>query len=678
MDLEDTGNAKRLRLDTDGGSQCAWRTAEYLLQLKTQAGLTQSSIGTVVDATGHLISSLLGQIKTNIMQKLDGDISHLENVLDECCSDYKDCFSKLETVFQQEKFFRDNFHLVEPLPVILCNASQSAESFLTWQRQKGIRQPVEKLPTGDYVPFLKNVEQLLNSNIVLSDVMKGHISTDGIMRDICDGNYCKSHALFGQDHTALQVIAYYDDVEVVNPLGSKRKKHKVGCFYYVLANLLPARRSVIEAVQLIAVAKTKDIRSYGVGFLLQPFLDEINVLSTGHTFIIHGEEQRLSGSVVAFCGDTPASNFLGGFKEGVGGALRMCRRCMASNVDIQNKFSEHKLSMRDEDTHEQHCQQIEDPDLRTHLSVNYGVNSWSVLRKINNFKVTECLPFDIMHVLLEGVVTKEIRLLLQHCLHLKYFSLTNLNKRIRDIDLGHNESRNRPIPIAKVTIDRDDKLGQRAAQAWCLAVNLPILIGQFVPSDDEHYYCFLTLLAILAICVATSVTAEDACLLATMTEDHHHRFCNLYPDQPVTPKMHYMVHLPSQLLSFGPLRTMWCMRFEAKNGHFKRLVKGNFKNIALSLAKQSQLYMCHRLLSSQDGSSSYLSKEDIVLSGNSSTKGKTVDFTNHPLAEQLLQTLGLNHQRALWVFRYTLPFLYLMFCKSVTKVDACAIVLLVL
>jgi hypothetical protein len=140
-------------------------------------------------------------------------------------------------------------------------------------------------------------------------------------------------------------------------------------------------------------------------------------------------------------------------------------------------------------------------------------------------------------------------LLLQHCLHLKYFSLTNLNKRIRDIDLGHNESRNRPTPIAKETIDRDNKLGQRAAQAWCLAVNLPILIGQFVPSDDEHYYCFLTLLAILAICVATSVTAEDACLLATMTEDHHHRFYNLYPNQPLTPKMHNMVYLPRQLLS---------------------------------------------------------------------------------------------------------------------------------
>ena len=57
------------------------------------------------------------------------------------------------------------------------------------------------------------------------------------------------------------------------------------------------------------------------------------------------------------------------------------------------------------------------------------------------------------------------------------------------------------------------------------------------------------------------------------------------------------------------------MRFEANNGHFKHLVKGNFKNIPLSLSKQQQLYMCHRLLSSPDGSSSYLAREDVVHSG---------------------------------------------------------------
>lgn len=60
--------------------------------------------------------------------------------------------------------------------------------------------------------------------------MNPHISSDGRLRDVCDGDYCKRHVLFGQDSTAIQVIAYYDDIEVANPLGSKRKKHKVGKF----------------------------------------------------------------------------------------------------------------------------------------------------------------------------------------------------------------------------------------------------------------------------------------------------------------------------------------------------------------------------------------------------------------------------------------------------------------
>lgn len=53
----------------------------------------------------------------------------------------------------------------------------------------------------------------------------------------------------------------------------------LGCFYYVLANLLPEKRSTVDAVQLIAVAKTKDIREHGLDSLLKPFVDEINALS---------------------------------------------------------------------------------------------------------------------------------------------------------------------------------------------------------------------------------------------------------------------------------------------------------------------------------------------------------------------------------------------------------------
>ena len=37
------------------------------------------------------------------------------------------------------------------------------------------------------------------------------------------------------------------------------------------------------------------------------------------------------------CGDIPASNYIGGFKEGVAFALRKCRRCLATGDDMRAK-----------------------------------------------------------------------------------------------------------------------------------------------------------------------------------------------------------------------------------------------------------------------------------------------------------------------------------------------------
>ena len=45
----------------------------------------------------------------------------------------------------------------------------------------------------------------------------------------------------------------------------------------------------------------------------------------------------LHGGVIALLGDTPGSNFVGGFKEGVGFALRKCRQCLATGLDIGEK-----------------------------------------------------------------------------------------------------------------------------------------------------------------------------------------------------------------------------------------------------------------------------------------------------------------------------------------------------
>lgn len=49
-----------------------------------------------------------------------------------------------------------------------------------------------------------------------------------MLRDFCDGSVIGKHGLFSCHVNALQILLYYDDVEVVNPIGSHRKVHKLG------------------------------------------------------------------------------------------------------------------------------------------------------------------------------------------------------------------------------------------------------------------------------------------------------------------------------------------------------------------------------------------------------------------------------------------------------------------
>ena len=58
---------------------------------------------------------------------------------------------------------------------------------------------------------------------------RGHQQASSeILADLCDGSHFKSHPMFGGRNKALQILFYYDDIEMCNPLGSHTKKHKLG------------------------------------------------------------------------------------------------------------------------------------------------------------------------------------------------------------------------------------------------------------------------------------------------------------------------------------------------------------------------------------------------------------------------------------------------------------------
>lgn len=90
----------------------------------------------------------------------------------------------------------------------------------------GTYSTVEKPARGYFVPFMKQLEALLNSIGSSFTSCSTHIDFN-MMKDSLHGKYFKSHEGIVNHQGSLLFSLYYDEFEIVNPIGAHRKKHKI-------------------------------------------------------------------------------------------------------------------------------------------------------------------------------------------------------------------------------------------------------------------------------------------------------------------------------------------------------------------------------------------------------------------------------------------------------------------
>jgi len=96
-----------------------------------------------------------------------------------------------------------------------------------------------------HIPLLKTLKQVLTHSDVQYELNNPREHNDNL-QDFCDGSLCKSHPLFSLDVDGLQIIGYYDELEVCNPVGSYVRSHKLGCWLFSLGNVRPQFRSSLK------------------------------------------------------------------------------------------------------------------------------------------------------------------------------------------------------------------------------------------------------------------------------------------------------------------------------------------------------------------------------------------------------------------------------------------------
>ena len=459
-------------------------------------------------------------------------------------------------------------------------------------RKKGMLVKVKNC--GYVIPMEKAIEQYLQKPEIWSEIISGHESQSDMMLDFCDGNMVKSDGYIRTHQPCLMFAINTDSIEIVNPIGTHVKKNKLDVFYWTLLNLKPALRSKWCNIQLFALCKTVYLKQYGMDKIMDNFIQTMQQLFNGMFIKVGATNHKVYGKLIVGIADTPAAAFLGNTKQSSSFSHRFCRTCNITSHELNTRLTVSELEERNSQLHLERCQSLQDMParLKPFWSKQWGLNGFSPLLKLPYINLAECLIHDPMHCLLEGIFPYATAILLQRALQEKVININWLNTQISIFPYSYLDKDNKPEQIFKSHVVENASVKQSAASQLTLCYVLPYILRKKIHLDC-FYKNYMHLCSIVQICCSPHVSVDTAGELQELVEGYLQEFKRCYPTLGLRPKHHFLLHLPIQILRYGPLRNQWLMRFESKNNSFKNYKVHNFINLSFSMAKSHQLRSCY-------------------------------------------------------------------------------------
>jgi hypothetical protein len=229
-----------------------------------------------------------------------------------------------------------------------------------------------------------------------------------------------------------------------------------------------------------------------------------------------------------------------------------------------------------------------------------GVTHRCPLLSLPYFDVTTSFQPDIMHDIVEGVIPRLLHNVLRTVVRERKISLEGFNSKLQQ---ASKQCKDRPNDLSASSLTPTGKIVGSAAQKWQLFVMLPELIGDvfFQTKSDSNrdqswkaWKTYLLLRDVTDIVMSPTVCRSQLSYLAGAIFKFLDCYASVFGSASITPKHHYLTHYPRMLEMFGPLRPLWCFRFEAKHQYFKSVISslGNYINVTYTMANRHQMRQC--------------------------------------------------------------------------------------
>ncbi|XP_036138783.1 uncharacterized protein LOC118644388 isoform X2 [Monomorium pharaonis] len=600
-----------------------------IARLQSKGSITGSILSDVLDEFEEVILNLAKFFKNKVLKYFQARNATEDLEVVELLSnfDFENPFDDLHTLKGQIKALKINCGYIEPIEIPL---GYRMENLL--HSETGTYTPKIVLETYQYVPIIDTLKLVLSNTEIKEAILSEQSSTDDVLASFVDGDHFKNHPLFQMHRHALRIQLYYDELEIVNPLGSKTGIHKLGVFYYTIQNIPAYINSDLGSIHVLLLCSDADTKKYGFDKILSVFLNDLEKLESddGVKIMLDNEEFNLHATITAFCGDTLAVhevfNMLGPKSN------KFCRMCLYSREDLLAGST--KLgNERTEEVFNEHLQYLHRHNFSALSMTATGIRGDCCLNKSRYFHISRNKIFDVMHDILCGVGPMILKCVLYHYICItKQFTVDYFNNKITSFQYGFVENKNKPSAnfSIKMLQKNDHLLSQKAMQMWVLLRAFPFMVAEKIEREDEHMDLILILLRIMEIVLAPKVTKSLMPYLQALTKDLMDTFRKLYPNINLINKFHHLIHYADCILWAGPLRCYFCMRFEAKHAEIKLRAQNvnNFKNPPKTLIR-----VCQCVQSAKWGAG------DVKLERTHSASGKML-YVQETQSREFLLKLG--------------------------------------
>ena len=542
--------------------------------------------------------------------------------------------SELSTDFKREKFIRNNFKFVSPCEIVL-----NKDAVKTGAPKDCIH----------YIPIKESFKQLIEDkslNDVFDNERENSGTEDDVLRDFLDGSAYKNNPYFSANPGAFAAHFYSDAVELTNPLGAAKGKHKIVQVFYTVCQIPKGQRSRTDRMQLCMVFKDSLVKKYGHKTIFKNLIKDLKELEEG--IMVDLPVKRLVKlGILAYSGDNMEVHSLGGFSCCFS-SRDICRFCHAMHKDLQSCIHDfydepHKYWSRVE--YDRICDVIEEDEELTDDSFDivnleenlfnqgiedhendeslaiqgatadlddneeedgedeesenntYGLRNRCPFNQLKSFHAVWGFPPDCMHDLLEGVVSQDLFGVIKILAEKNWFSIEDYNLRLRNLGFTSYDAGDKPQDVP--TNLRKMKLPGKAMSLWVHIRNFPLIIKPLVKdNEDAVLNLILQLVDIASRITATEIRNYEISILEDKIIDYLNARKEIYEEYPELlgtpkPKHHFLTHYPRAIKLFGPPLGYWTARFEAKHRVGKNLAEPakNFKNISLTVSVRQQMRM---------------------------------------------------------------------------------------